>query len=1354
MNRRTNLIKKPSPLLVGLLCISAVTHAADGSATARIDQANAIYVSGNYAGALAAARKIIDGNAKSADAHTLAGLSALALGDLESADSDLKKALALSPKSSDAHNNMGLLLCKTNRDAKALDMFEAAQRLDPAHAERALFNASICATKMGDELRAENYLQAIFRGQTPYAPAYYEMAHLQYRNGHFNEASRNLTQFHQLSRPTRESLMLSILTSKADGKPDLAARYEAQLASMENGLPLQELPQGAKLTGEPLLASSARGGPDKGNLAIPANSEDSANELRSEREALARETARTKATAAQLRDAQQARGALEDQLRRTAEERQALESKIAQESAVRERLGSQMDATRVARADVDGKISDAARARAHAESQANVQRDELAALSIKLAEAILSRQSSEKLLVELDAQKRRIQEQLVSEMEQSSGVNETKTRQLSKIAELQGKIEAERSTIAQNGGVETAQKLEIERYAQQLSELTQERLKVQSAFADIRQSRLALGAKLDVAKADMVSAQAGLKDAQSANGALEQQLALAQTASARVKSPLAESTSQRQSLDGQIAQARKDTDSSKADLAKLQQDVAQRRNLLTTANDEAAALRSQIILVTADIEQTRKDIGATKIETQTLTEESKLLAINLANAQKQLSQANQQRQTATADLERIKRGNGDLVSALDAAKRQLADTQELTVQAKHELGDAQASDSALRSRLALANEQFALAQKAYDQARQGKANAEEQLKSQERQVADLRKREGELTAKRDQAVAQIAEGKAVFLAGQQSLAGLLSNTEKVDAQALAANAEAAQLEARIAQAQASLSERREALANLAQVSQANATQLASTQSLLSTTEHSLRQLEAQRARNAIKKTIIETGNSRLSARVETNKQHNLQLEQDIAKLGSSRDEIGKSLATIKTHGDELRSLMSNAKVLTEKQQALLAQSMDEKKQLVLALHQKTATADALSKTTQTLAVQRDKIQAQSSAAVEKAQQLQDQISAIQAQIAQLTATGQLRQAELMVAKAELDKQKAALSDQQIALDVAIKDLSGTRKAKAQADKSYADIAAASRAAKADKERLEQAVAKTQQHIESATTDASRNKEAALDKKGQLEALAAKLALAKDNLAQSQATLDTESVEVKNLNASVAQAIQERQSTEARLTSLSQQKAKLDRQLSQESSAEKTLSAAIGEVTQTIDGLSKSIEAAKTNQERARAQISLLENAKETTLAERTQEAHALAGTKARLAAATEDRRAQEHQVKQERAQRVEMQEQGDRLARQQAGAEKKSALAAKKEETLAVRLGAQQAITERQTSAYESAARAIPALATRPATRSLEPADTIELLNSNPPAANKLSPLLKVDRFKAGNSSSGWIFDN
>lgn len=1260
----------PSALLLVLMCLSPAAHAADS--LTRIEQANAIYSSGDFAGSLVAARKLIEINPKSADAYTLAGLSALAMGDFAGAEGDLKKAFAMSPRNADVHNNLGLLYCKTNRESKALDLFEAAQKLDPARAERSLVNAAICASRMGDELRAENYLQIALKAKTPYAPAYYEMAHLRYRNGKFSEASESLGIFHQASRPSRESLMLAVLIAKADGKPDLQARYETQLAALERSMALQELPQSAKLGSGSANTADQSG---RSGLVSPPSSttaQSSANDLRGEQARLAAEVSQKTVLDGHLIEAQQSRLRLDEERRQLTQNSQTLALSLASEKTTRDNLLGQLDAGPGSRAELNSKIVDATRARVTAEAETNAIRSELSELNRKLAQLQSERQNAERALLELNEQNRATAAQFATEQTQVRQLNEEKAGQLARIAELRSKLASDRQLVAQNGYGQTAQTLELEQINEQLSQLTQERLRVQTLLAQTRQARVSTHAELELARAELQKSQREFQEAQNTNQALEQQLSLAKNQSASARDAISKAQSNASTIDEQIIQSRRATEAAKTEMARLLADVEQRRGLLAKANDEGEVLRSKISTVKIDIEQTRRNIASTKSETKNLSEESKVLAQNLATAQRQLAQANDQRSMATADLDKIKRGNNDLQAALDAARQQITDTQQLTAAAKQALGDAQVSDSQLRSRLAQANEQFAQAQKAYDQAHQGKVSAEEQIRTQEAQMTNLRRQEAELLTQRDQAVAKISQNKSQIIASQQSLTDLRAEVDQATQRYSALTGDTRALDEQVAKAKALLEIKRAALSELDALAKNNSSQLQNTQSSLKKTEDTLAQLNVQLVANTTKTTTIESDKQTLAGQIEQRRLDNAALEAQIAKLDANREEARKSFAQLQKRSEELQQLVSDTKISTEQQNAVLKQALADKAQLESALQLKAATAGSLSNSLKNLSQQRDKIQDQSARAMDEVQKLQTQINSIQTQITELSVTNQQKLAEVNTAKQELDKQKLALAEQQTQLASANKDLSDARNAKQTVEKNYAETTAAIQKSNQTRASLEQAVAKIQDQISSATTDASKNNEATHAKRLLIETLNVKLAEAKETLDKSRTSFDEENSKIKALNESVSLAVRARQTAEATLQQMEQQKAKLGRQLTQETATERTLSSQIAQTTQNISDFNSSIQLAKANQDKARAQIAQLESTKAATQASRAQESQALAEARARLLAATAERQITEAQLKTERLQRLALEQRNERLVRQQALEERQATTQAAK----------------------------------------------------------------------------------
>ncbi len=140
--------------------------------------------------------RALEQNPKSAVANNAYAVLQERLGDVDLADKHYRRAVDLNPEDSNAHNNYGTFLCKHNRLREADKQFRLALK-NPLYKtpESAYTNAGVCALKIPDEEKAEEYFRKALSERSDYLPALYELAALSFEQGRYLQARAFLQRY-------------------------------------------------------------------------------------------------------------------------------------------------------------------------------------------------------------------------------------------------------------------------------------------------------------------------------------------------------------------------------------------------------------------------------------------------------------------------------------------------------------------------------------------------------------------------------------------------------------------------------------------------------------------------------------------------------------------------------------------------------------------------------------------------------------------------------------------------------------------------------------------------------------------------------------------------------------------------------------------------------------------------------------------------------------------------------------------------------------------------------------------------------------------------------------------------------
>jgi type IV pilus assembly protein PilF len=187
-------------------------------AKARTDLGIAYLRDGRYEIALEEAQKAISHAGDYAPAHNLLALVYMALGQNALADASFRRAIDLAPGSPEIANNYGWFLCQTGKIKESFTYFNQVLR-NPLYQTPAkvLHNMGVCALQDKDDVAGESYLFRALKLDPSNLRAYYLLADIEYRRGHFEGARDWLKKLHARMEPTAETVWLALRIDRKSG---------------------------------------------------------------------------------------------------------------------------------------------------------------------------------------------------------------------------------------------------------------------------------------------------------------------------------------------------------------------------------------------------------------------------------------------------------------------------------------------------------------------------------------------------------------------------------------------------------------------------------------------------------------------------------------------------------------------------------------------------------------------------------------------------------------------------------------------------------------------------------------------------------------------------------------------------------------------------------------------------------------------------------------------------------------------------------------------------------------------------------------------------------------------------------
>ncbi len=164
------------------------------------------------------------------EAYNLRGLIYMRLGDFRLAEEGFRRAIALNPRDSNAHQNYGWMLCQQNRHAEANQLFGQALA-NPVYTDRpkTLMTQGLCQIKAGQPAQAEQSLLRSYELDAGNPITGYNLSLLLFQRADFSRAQFYIRRLNNSELANAESLWLGIRVERRMNNRDAVEQLAGQL---------------------------------------------------------------------------------------------------------------------------------------------------------------------------------------------------------------------------------------------------------------------------------------------------------------------------------------------------------------------------------------------------------------------------------------------------------------------------------------------------------------------------------------------------------------------------------------------------------------------------------------------------------------------------------------------------------------------------------------------------------------------------------------------------------------------------------------------------------------------------------------------------------------------------------------------------------------------------------------------------------------------------------------------------------------------------------------------------------------------------------------------------------------------
>ncbi len=185
---------------------------------------------GNKELALSRLQKALAQDPNSPSAHNAIAILYETLGETQRADVHYQRAISLNPGDPKIQNNYGQFLCSQSEYQRAEKYFQKAAS-NPLYetAYLPLTNAGICALRMPDHEKAEQFFRSALELQPKYPPALAQMMKLSFEQGSALQARAYLQRYLEVAKHTPDTLWSCVQIERELGDRNAEANCALRL---------------------------------------------------------------------------------------------------------------------------------------------------------------------------------------------------------------------------------------------------------------------------------------------------------------------------------------------------------------------------------------------------------------------------------------------------------------------------------------------------------------------------------------------------------------------------------------------------------------------------------------------------------------------------------------------------------------------------------------------------------------------------------------------------------------------------------------------------------------------------------------------------------------------------------------------------------------------------------------------------------------------------------------------------------------------------------------------------------------------------------------------------------------------
>jgi type IV pilus assembly protein PilF len=212
-----------------------------------VELAGVYYERSNFAIALEELRAAAAADVNYAPTYMMFGLVYTELREKGLAQSNLERALQLSPNDGDINQHYGWFLCQNGRESESIRYFLQAIR-NPLYQTpwRSYSSAGVCSMRTKNIKDAEEFFARALKMEPDEPTALLQLGQIRYGQGNVDEARRLVSRYNKQMPPTAESLWLAVRVERRLGERVAEQSYANQLRRRFPGSPeYQSLQRGA-----------------------------------------------------------------------------------------------------------------------------------------------------------------------------------------------------------------------------------------------------------------------------------------------------------------------------------------------------------------------------------------------------------------------------------------------------------------------------------------------------------------------------------------------------------------------------------------------------------------------------------------------------------------------------------------------------------------------------------------------------------------------------------------------------------------------------------------------------------------------------------------------------------------------------------------------------------------------------------------------------------------------------------------------------------------------------------------------------------------------------------------------------